>query len=50
MCANPITKTILHFLNEIGINTIASKFEDETVLPGIKIEKGKMFIDESKLL
>jgi carbamoyltransferase len=41
---------ITTFLNEIGIETRFEKIERETFLPGILIDKGKLIIDEEKLL
>jgi len=50
MFKNPITITISNFLNAIGIEVAASNFDDETVLPGIKIDNGRLLVDESRLL
>lgn len=41
---------IITFLNEIGIETRFDKIEGETFLPGILIDKGRLVIDEEKLL
>ncbi|MBN7817094.1 hypothetical protein [Algoriphagus pacificus] len=40
---------ILTFLDEIGIHTISSSLEEETFLPGLKIDSGKLYYDPEKL-
>lgn len=49
MFTDPITKRMADFLSEIGLEVIARSFVDETTLPGIKVENGKLVVDESKL-
>ena len=46
---NELTKKIADFLNEIGIETIPAQLENETFLPGILVENGKILFDEEKL-
>jgi hypothetical protein len=50
MFKDPTTKIMADFLNEIGITVIPGKFKEETFLPGILIDNGKLIIDEEKLL
>jgi hypothetical protein len=46
---NPITAKIVDFLLEIGLDVQTTTFEDDGFLPGIKLERGALLIDESKL-
>lgn len=46
---NPITAKIVDFLLEIGLDVQSTTFEDDGFLPGIKLERGALLIDESKL-
>jgi hypothetical protein len=46
---NPITEKIVDFLLEIGLDVQSTTFEDDGFLPGIKLERGALLIDESKL-
>lgn len=50
MFNDPTTQIMADFLNEIGIEVKPGKFDDETFLPGIFVDNGKLIIDESKLL
>lgn len=47
---NQHTQTIVNFLIEIGIEVEARELKQETFLPGILIDCGRLVIDESKLL
>ncbi len=49
MFQNPLTQKIVSFLTEIGIEIVPAKISDETFLPGIAVENGKLFVDEEKL-
>lgn len=40
---------ILSFLKKIGIPTLSSTLDDNTFLPGIKIDKGTLIYDSEKL-
>lgn len=44
------TEKIVDFLTKIGIKTQFSVIDTPTFLPGIKIDKGDIFIDRDKLL
>lgn len=44
-----ITDRIIDFLQEIGIVLKRGEINEEMFLPGIKIERGEMLIDEDKL-
>jgi hypothetical protein len=46
---NSVTQKIAEFLTGIGISIESSNLEGETVLPGIRIAKGAILVDESKL-
>lgn len=46
---NELVATMADFLNGIGIPVTPATLEDETVLPGIKIENQGLLIDEEKL-
>ena len=50
MFNDPTTKIIADFLTEIGIDVTSDKLEEETFLPGILVDDGKLIIDEEKLL
>jgi hypothetical protein len=49
MFQNCVAKTIIDFLTDIGIEVIPLRLEQETFLPGILVEKGKLLVDEEKL-
>tara|TARA_R100000005_G_scaffold96449_2_gene83427 strand:+ start:3123 stop:3599 length:477 start_codon:yes stop_codon:yes gene_type:complete len=44
-----LINTITSFLNEIGIPTKYESIQESTFLPGIKIDKGVLFIDQDQL-
>lgn len=46
---NPLTNKIANFLIEIGLDVIPAQLEDETFLPGILVQNGKLLVDETKL-
>lgn len=46
---NQLVRTIAGFLAEIGINMRSAEIDEPTFLPGVKIEKGQVLVDESKL-
>lgn len=46
---NPLTNKIAEFLTEIGIEIVEAELEDETFLPGILVQNGKLLVDETKL-
>lgn len=50
MFKDPLINRIIDFILNIGIEVTAGTFEEETVLPGIKIDSGKIIVDEKKLL
>jgi len=49
MFQNPLTEKIARFLMEIGIEIVPANLPDETFLPGILVENGKLLVDEAKL-
>ncbi len=44
-----LTNKIAGFLTEIGIEIISTTLDEETFLPGILVENGKLLVDEEKL-
>ena len=46
---NTVTFQIVNFLLEIGLDVQIASFEDDGFLPGIKLERGALLIDEAKL-
>jgi hypothetical protein len=50
MFKDKFVNTIADFISKIGIEIVPDSFEEETVLPGIKIDSGKIIVDEKKLL
>ncbi len=48
--SNPVTAKMVDFIREVGIEVIEKPFNEETFIPGIYIEKGKLLVDEEKLL
>ena len=46
---NTVTAQIVNFLLSIGLDVQLTTFEDDGFLPGIKLERGALLIDESKL-
>lgn len=49
MFQNPLTTRIVEFLSAIGIPVVAAELGDECFLPGIRIENGRILVDEEKL-
>lgn len=47
---NPLTARIITFLCEIGLEIKKTSLDQETVLPGITLERGVILVDEPKLL
>ncbi len=48
--SNSVTAKMVDFIREIGIEVIEQPINEQTFIPGIYIEKGKLLIDEEKLL
>lgn len=46
---DPQTVKMIDFIREIGLSLKKAEIEEETFLPGIKIEGGTMLVDEAKL-
>ena len=46
---NPITQQLADFLNGIGIGVRRGEIQEETFLPGIRLEDGGMVVDEGRL-
>ena len=49
MFRNALTSRIVEFLTAIGIPVVPTQLEGECFLPGIRVEKGSLFVDEAKL-
>lgn len=47
---DPLVQRLADFLDEIGIKTEAASIEQECFLPGIYINRGRLLVDEEKLL
>ena len=48
--SNPTTAKIVDFVRGIGIEVVETPLDIEAFIPGIYIEKGKLLVDEEKLL
>jgi hypothetical protein len=46
---NPLTNRIAEFLTEIGFSIVPAQLEDQTFLPGILVQNGRLLVDEAKL-
>src|SRR5687768_15343073 len=46
---NPITLTIAQFLTGIGIEVVPAELDDDCLLPGIQVDRGRLLVDESRL-
>jgi hypothetical protein len=49
MFDDAITDRIAHFLRRIGIEVVATTLQEETFLPGILVQHGRLLVDETKL-
>lgn len=47
---NSVTARMVDFIRGIGIDVVEKPINDETFIPGIYIEKGRLLVDEEKLL
>lgn len=45
-----LAKHIADFLTEIGIEVVPAQLDDDTFLPGIAVEHGRILVDEEKLI
>src|ERR1700722_2635441 len=45
-----IAAAMVKFLNEIGLKVVVAAISERAFLPGIRIERGTMRVDEAKLL
>lgn len=48
--SNPLTETIVTFLEEIGIPVRMERIDEKTFLPGVMIDRGALVVDEERLL
>jgi hypothetical protein len=48
--ANPLTARIVDFLRAIGIEVVLTSFKEATFLPGILVDKGRLLVDDSRLM
>lgn len=46
---NPVTRKLADFIALIGIEIVHVPIESKTFLPGIRVESGKILVDETKL-
>lgn len=49
MLENLLTRRIAEFLIEIGLEIVPKQLDENTFLPGILIENGKILVDETQL-
>jgi hypothetical protein len=49
MFLNALTNSIADFLVSIGIEVVPARGLGECFLPGIRVERGRLFVDESEL-
>jgi hypothetical protein len=47
---NNVTQKIVDFIKEIGIEVMPAQINRPTFLPGILVERGKLFVDDAKLM
>jgi len=50
MFQSVLTNKLAEFLSSIGLDTVPQRLDGECFLPGIHIEKGKILVDEAKLI
>ncbi len=50
MFADPLTRTIIAFLRDIGLEVTASPIPDGCFLPGVLVRDGGLFVDEGALV
>lgn len=50
MFRNPLTTKIVGFLTAIGIDVVPADLASESFLPGILVNKGRLLVDEEKLI
>jgi hypothetical protein len=46
---DPLTARIAAFLEQIGVEVVATELEDATFLPGIAVDRGRLLVDEARL-
>ena len=46
---NDLTRKLVEFISEIGLEIVPASIEVDTFLPGILVEHGKLLVDEPKL-
>jgi hypothetical protein len=50
MFRDTLTNRIVDFLTAIGIEVVPMRLDGECFLPGIRVESGRLYVDESKLI
>lgn len=48
--SNPLTSRIVGFLRAIGVEVCARELPEPTFLPGLRIDRGRLLVDEARLL
>jgi hypothetical protein len=48
--AEPVTARIVDFLREIGVEVEACDLPDPCFLPGVRVDRGRLLVDEARLL
>jgi hypothetical protein len=49
MFRDPLTSRIVEFITAVGIEVVPARLEGECFLPGIRVEGGRLLVDESQL-
>lgn len=48
--AEPVTARIADFLRGIGVEVVACDLPDACFLPGVRVDRGRLLVDEARLL
>ncbi|MBL6985511.1 MAG: hypothetical protein ISR72_00460 [Methylobacter sp.] len=48
--SNSVTAKMVDFIRDIGIEVVEIPLQEQTFIPGVYIEKGKLLVDQDKLL
>lgn len=49
MWRDSVTRRIVEFLNEVGIEVVPARLDGECFLPGILVDRGRLLVDEARL-
>ena len=48
--SEPVTARIAGFLREIGVEVVACELPEPCFLPGVRVDRGRLLVDEGRLL